>query len=66
LSDKLDFDFKSNIGTMDYEPFGGHRGNALAAFFSKFTPQYVISALTDYINENNPVMCDLMKMIRKD
>jgi hypothetical protein len=35
----FDFEFKTELGTMGQDPFGGHRGNALHAFFSKFTPK---------------------------
>jgi hypothetical protein len=68
LRDKLgfDFEFKSNIGTMGQDPFKGHRGNALQAFFTKFTVNYVISNLKTLINDNKPAMCELMLMISQD
>ena len=62
----FDFEFKSRIGTMDQDPFDGCRGNALQAFFCKFTPKYVISVLTKYINEKKDVMFELMNLIHRD
>ena len=62
----FDFNFKSTIGTMDQDPFGGHRGNALSVFFNKFTPNYVIGILTDNINEKKEVKYELMSEISKD
>jgi hypothetical protein len=62
----FDFEFKSKIGTMSQDPFGGQRGNALAAFFSKFTANYVVSVLTDYINEKKDVMYQIMSMIHRN
>ena len=62
----FDFNFKSKIGTMDQDPFDGHRGNALSVFFNKFTPNYVIGILTDNINEKKEVKYELMSEISKD
>ena len=62
----FDFEFQTELGTMYQDPFGGHRGNALHAFFSKFTPKYVINTLTDLINDNKTVVCELMKIIKED
>ena len=68
LRDKLgfDFDFQTDIGTMGQDPFGGHRGNALQAFFTKFTVNYVISNLNAHTNDNKTAMCELMLMISQD
>jgi hypothetical protein len=68
LRDKLgfDFDFQTDIGTMGQDPFGGCRGNALQAFFTKFTVNYVISNLNAHINDNKRAMCELMLMISQD
>jgi Leucine-rich repeat (LRR) protein len=68
LRDKLgfDFEFKTDIGTLGQDPFRGHRGNALQAFFTKFTVNYVISNLNAHINDNKPAMCELMLMISQD
>lgn len=62
----FDFEFKSNLGTMDQDPFHGFRGNALSAFLTKFSPSYVISALTDSINDKKEVMYELMNIIHRD
>ena len=62
----FNFEFKSNIGTMNQDPFDGHRGNALHAFLTKFTPNYVINILTDNINDKKEVKFELMSEISKD
>ena len=36
------------------------------AFLDYFTPEDVIDILTDEINRNKEMICDLMKMIYKD
>ena len=35
---------------MSQDKFGGHHGNALDAFYMKFTPNYVIGKLMEEIN----------------
>lgn len=51
---------------MDQDPFDGHRGNVLSAFFRKFTPNYVIKVLTDYINKKKNLVYELMSIIHRD
>ena len=62
----LNFNFKSRLGTIGQDPFGGYRGNALKAFFTKFTPEYVIKTLTQYINDKKEAVCKLMDIIDND
>ena len=42
--------FENRLGTMDQDPFGGYKGNALQAFYQKFTPSYVIQVVQDAVN----------------
>ena len=67
LGDMLGFGmvFTSKLGTMGQDPFDGHRGNALKAFLDSFSPEVVIGILTDEVNKNNVMMCDLMNEIYK-
>lgn len=43
--------FITNLGTMGQDIFRGQKGNALRAFFFNFTPDFIISELTSYINK---------------
>ena len=53
LRDELGFNvnYKPRMGTFGQDKFGGHHGNALDAFYTKFTPNYVIGKLMEEINE---------------
>ena len=53
LRDELGFNvnYKPRMGTFEQDKFGGHHGNALDAFYTKFTPNYVIGKLVEQINE---------------
>lgn len=59
----FDFNFDSKIGSIEQDPFHNEPGNALEAFFNAFTPNIVISMLTDGINANKRVMCKVMRHI---
>ena len=42
--------FKLSMGTMEQDPFKGEAGNALQAFYQKFTPAHVIRKIKDWVN----------------
>ena len=44
-------EYKARMGTFGQDMFGGHPGNVLDAFYTKFTPKYVIGKLEEEINE---------------
>ena len=44
-------EYKARMGTFEQDMFGGHPGNVLDAFYTKFTPKYVIGKLEEEINE---------------
>ena len=46
----LNVTYQSRMGTFDQDVFGGHAGNALDAFYTKFTPGYVVGRLAEEIN----------------
>lgn len=62
----FNFDFDPRITIKNEDPFGGYSGNALDAFFIKFTPEYMIDILTELINNNKVMMCELMNIIASD
>ena len=47
----LEGEFVPRMGTMGQDMFGGNPGNALEAFYQKFTPSYVARELAGIINE---------------
>ena len=38
------------MNTMSRDPHHGNKGNALQAFYQKFTPAYIVSKVKDWIN----------------
>ena len=58
LRDELGFntEYTSRIGTFQQDMFGNHDGNALQAFYRKFTPDYMIGRLTEAINNSKQKM----------
>lgn len=59
-------EFQSILTRIFLFPFSFYRGDVLKTFLDFFTPKYVINVLTDEINKNNEMMCELMNMIDKD
>ncbi|MDP1975342.1 MAG: hypothetical protein Q8K37_05160, partial [Alphaproteobacteria bacterium] len=41
--------FSEQIGRMGHDPFGGHKGNALSAFYAAFNPNYIVKVIMDKI-----------------
>ncbi|KAL0265727.1 UNVERIFIED_CONTAM: hypothetical protein PYX00_011442 [Menopon gallinae] len=52
LREKLGFkgEYVPRMGTFDQDKFGGHVGNVLDVFYTKFTPKYVVGKLVEEIN----------------
>jgi hypothetical protein len=40
------------MGAMGQDPFQGHEGNALQAFYQKLTPAYLVSEVQHFVNES--------------
>jgi hypothetical protein len=62
----FDFDFKTSFGSMGQDIFNGWHGNALKAFYSLFSPEYIIKELSERINEKSEMRCKALKMIYED
>jgi Leucine-rich repeat (LRR) protein len=41
--------FDEKIGRMGRDPFGGHKGNALSAFYESFNPNHIVKKIMDNI-----------------
>ncbi|MDP3532919.1 MAG: leucine-rich repeat domain-containing protein [Alphaproteobacteria bacterium] len=41
--------FDEKIGIMGRDPFGGHKGNALSAFYTAFNPDHIVKVIMDNI-----------------
>lgn len=54
LKHKLGFcmDYQSEAGIVGDNPFEGHPGNALYAFFSKLTPPFAATKIMEFINKD--------------
>ncbi|KAL0265729.1 UNVERIFIED_CONTAM: hypothetical protein PYX00_011444 [Menopon gallinae] len=52
LREKLGFkeEYKPRMGMFGQDLFGGHVGNVLDVFYTKFTPEYVVERLVEEIN----------------
>ncbi|KAL0263889.1 UNVERIFIED_CONTAM: hypothetical protein PYX00_010960 [Menopon gallinae] len=52
LREKLGFEgeYEPRMGTFDQDRLGGHVGNVLDVFYTKFTPKYVVGKLAEEIN----------------
>ncbi|KAL0265940.1 UNVERIFIED_CONTAM: hypothetical protein PYX00_011657 [Menopon gallinae] len=52
LREKLGFkgEYVPRMGTFEQDRFGGHVGNVLDVFYTKFTPKYVVGKLAEEIN----------------
>ncbi|KAL0265929.1 UNVERIFIED_CONTAM: hypothetical protein PYX00_011646 [Menopon gallinae] len=52
LREKLGYkgEYKPRMGTFDQGRLGGHVGNVLDVFYTKFTPKYVVEKLVEEIN----------------
>ena len=46
----FDFELKSRVGTMNQDRFQRVKGNTLYFFYSKFTPEHMITILTEQLN----------------
>lgn len=69
LKDEIGFDCEFEIkpaGFYEDRAFGGEVGDIVQFFYSKFTPQLVISELTEQINKNSQLKNELIQRILSD
>merc|ERR1712190_480274 len=48
----LDEKYTCQFGTLDQDPFKNHMPSVLYAFFSKFTPNYLVEQVCNFINQD--------------
>ena len=56
---------QSRMGTFDQDVFGGRVGNALDAFYRKFTPGYVVGRLAEEISADEKRLSDARSFLHK-